>query len=121
MITLTNPIKISNTIGGTTTLNYDILRIVSIVADPVTQSINAQVQLRSSANASSPLILGSLSILTQGSPTAVLVVPELGPGITINISTDVSVIQGWITSLQNNIETGLINTGTIVGTQATGV
>lgn len=121
MITLTNPIKINNSIGGTTTLSYDIFRVVSIVSDPVTQSINAQVQLRSSANASAPLILGNLAIQTQGNPSATLTVSDLGVFIPMNIATAISTVQGWITSLQNNIESGLISEGAVTGTQSTGV
>jgi len=121
MITLTNPIKINNSIGGVTTLNYDIFRVVNIVADPVNQIINAQVQLRSSSNASAPLITGNLFIQTQGSPVATLTVGDLGVFISMNISTAISTIQGWITSLQNSIESGLISESAVVGTQSTGV
>lgn len=121
MITLTNPIKVSNSIGGTTTVNYDVLRIVASTSDPVTQSINSQVQIRSSANASAPLFFGSLNIQTQGNPSAVLNVPDLAINIPINISAAISTIQGWITALQNNIETGLVNTGAVTGTQSTGI
>lgn len=121
MITLTNPIKIIDSIGGTATLNYDTLRIMNIVADPVSQSINATVQIRASSNANAPLIIGSLALITQGNPLGTLTIPNLGIFITINISTDVSTIQGWITTLQNNIESGLVSIGTITGTQSTGI
>lgn len=121
MITLTNPVQINDSIGGITKLKYDILRLTNITSDPLTQAINAQVQLRSSANANAPLITGNLSILTQGNPNAVLNIPNLGVFININISTAISTIQGWINTLQNNIEVGLISTSTVVGTQSTGV
>ncbi len=120
MITLTNPVVISDSIGGTTTTQYNILRIVSINADPVSQAINAVVQLRASANANAPLISGNLTISTQNS-SAVLSIPNLGIFININITSTIPTIQGWITSLQNSIESGLISTSTVVGTQSSGV
>jgi|SRR5579883_645322 len=121
MVTLTNPVKINDTIGGTTTLSYDVLRVVGIFSDPVTQSISAQVQLRASANAAAPLISGTLAINTQGSPSAVLSIPNLGVFININISGAIATIQGWIAALQNAIESGLVSTGTVVGTQSAGI
>lgn len=121
MITLTNPIKIPNSLGGTTFNSYNKMRIVSIAADPVTQAIIAQVQLMVSSDATQSIIAGSLVINTQGSPNATLQIPAIDVFIGIDINSAVATIQGWITSLQNNIEAGLVSTGTVTGTQSTGI
>lgn len=121
MITLTNPIQVPNSIGGTTKTNYNKLRVVSIVADPVAQTITAQIQILVSSDATQPIISGTLVISTQGSPSAVIQVPSLMFFDSPNIAASVSTVQGWITALQNSIESGLISTGAITGTQSTGV
>lgn len=121
MITLTNPIQIPNSLGGTTHTAYDKLRIVSIQADPVSQTIAANVQLMVSTDATQPFIVGSLLITTQGTPSASLTVPSINFFRGINISAAVATVQGWITGLQNNIEAGLVSEGAITGTQTTGI
>jgi hypothetical protein len=121
MITLTNPIKVPNSIGGTTTLSYDILNIIGVVSDPVSQSISATVQITSSANANATPIKGSLSLITQGSPSGMLSIPNLGIYIAVaGIPAAVSTIQGWITTMQTNLESGLISVGAITGSQTPG-
>jgi|SRR5690242_12187723 len=121
MITLTTPVKVLSAIGSTATVNYDKLTIVSINADPVGQTITAQVRITISTDASQPPILGTLSISTVSAVFAYLEIPSLGFYKNINISGAIATIQGWITALQNNIEAGLVSTGAVTGTQATGV
>jgi hypothetical protein len=45
MITLTTPPTIATQLGGSSPAAYAKLRIVNIVADPVTQAITASIQL----------------------------------------------------------------------------
>lgn len=122
MITLTTPITISSQIGGSGTNAYNKLRIVSINADPFSMSINAQVQLMVSSNASAPIISGNLSIIaTGGSPVCTLQVPSLDfySGDALS-GAQVTTVQGWITGLQNNIESGIVSLGMAAGVQTTG-
>jgi hypothetical protein len=123
MITLTTPPAIATQLGATSSSSYAKLRIMDILADPVTQAITASIQLIDTANANLPMLTGSLTIITQGnSPMVSISVPAL------NLSSDVpltsgaqTTVQGWITALQNNIEAGLVSLGLIAGTQSTGV
>ncbi len=121
MITLTNPVKVPASLGGLATLNYDKLVITSINADPVNGTITAQVRLTVSGDTAQPPILGTLSISTINNVFALLEIPTLGFYHSISIGGALSVIQGWITALQNNIEAGMVSTGAITGTQTTGV
>lgn len=122
MITLTTPISVPNRLGSNSTTAYDKLRIVSINSDAVSMSINAQVQLLVSANPSQPIISGSLMIVaTGGSPVCTIQVPTLNfyAGVALS-GAQVTTIQSWITTLENNIESGLISIVLVAGTQATG-
>ena len=123
MITLTNPIQVPNSLGGTTHSSYDKLRVVSITADPFSLTISAQVQIMVSTDANQPIISGSLTVTATGAnPIVILQVPTLNFYRAVAITgASVTTAQGWITSLQNNVETGLVNIGAIAGTQAAGV
>jgi hypothetical protein len=122
MITLTTPPTIATQLGGSSPAAYAKLRIVNIVADPVTQAITASIQLIDTANSNLPMLTGSLSVVTQGnSPMVAISVPAL------NLSSDLpltaaaqTTVQGWITTLQNSIESGLVSLSLISGTQTTG-
>ena len=123
MITLTTPPTIATQLGATSSSSYTKLRIMDILADPVTQAITASIQLIDTANANLPMLTGSLTIITQGnSPMVSISVPAL------NLSSDVpltsgaqTTVQGWITALQNNIEAGLVSLALIAGTQSGGI
>lgn len=123
MITLTNPIKVPNSLGGTTFNNYDKLNIVAIQSDPKSDEIDATVEISVSADASQPIISGTLQIVAKGnSPSVVLQVPTLNfyRGLTL-LAGDLPGIQGWINTLQNNIEAGLVGKALVTGVQSTGV
>jgi hypothetical protein len=123
MITLTTPPTIATQLGAVSSASYAKLRIMEILADPVTQAVTASIQLIDTGNANLPMLTGSLTIVTQGnSPMVSISVPAL------NLSSDQpltaaqqTTVQGWITALQNNIEAGLVSLGLIAGTQSTGV
>jgi hypothetical protein len=123
MITLTTPPSISTQLGSAGVAAYPKLRIIEILADPVSQAITASIQLIDTANPNLPILTGSLTVVTQGnSPLVSISVPSL------NLSSDVpltapqqTTVQGWITTLQNSLEGGLVMLGLIAGTQSTGV
>lgn len=123
MITLTTPIQVPSTLGSSATTAYNKLRIVSANADPVSQGINAQVQLMVSSNAVAPIIYGTLSIVTTGGgPVCNITIPTLNFYIGISLTgPQVTAVQGWIASLQNSVEAGLISIAAVSGTQSNGV
>lgn len=123
MIKLTNPIKVPNSIGGTGTINYDTLDISNITADPVGQTINANVRIYASSSQTQPVITGTLSIVAGGnSPLAVITVPDLNFYWNLVLSgATLTAVQGWTTTLQNSIEAGLVGAGAITGVQSAGV
>jgi hypothetical protein len=123
MITLTTPPTIATQLGATSSSSYAKMRIMDIIADPVTQAITASIQLIDTANTNLPMLIGSLSIMTQGnSPSVEIAVPALNLSNVVPLtSAEQTTVQGWITALQNNIEAGLVSLGLIAGTQSTGV
>ena len=124
MIQLTTPIQIPNQLGGGTHLSYDKMRIVEILADPLSQTVTATVQLMVSTNANAPIIPGTLTISTATGTNQLItvVVNSLSfyAGVALNAGA-VTTVQGWITGLQNNIESGLISEAIVAGTQSAGV
>jgi len=123
MITLTTSINVPSELGSAATTAYNKLRIVSITADPNTLAINALVQLLVSANAAAPIISGNLSIITTGpTPTVSIQIPSLNfySGFALS-GASLTAVQGWINTLQNNVESGLISISMVAGTQSTGV
>lgn len=123
MITLTTPIHVPSELGGSTFNSYDKLRVVSIISDPVSMTINAQVQMMVSSNASLPMIQGTLTIVATGaSPVVTLQVLSMNffTGVPLG-GGSLTTVQGWITGLQNSIESGLISTAIVAGTQSAGV
>lgn len=124
MITLTTPIQVPGVPGSGVTNAYNKIRLRNIVADPVNQTINASVEILSSSNAALPPIDGTLSITTTGnSPSVSLSIPQLEiyePSLALN-TTQETAIQGWITTLQNAVEGGMVANSLIAGTQSTGV
>ena len=77
MITLTTPPTIATQLGATSSSSYAKMRIMDITADPVAQSISAAIQLIDTANTNLPMLIGSLSIMTQGNPPSVeIAVPD---------------------------------------------
>ncbi len=123
MITLTTPIQVPDVLGSGQTVGYDKVRIVSIIADPVSMTISAQVQLMVSSNPNQPMITGTLTIVaTGGSPSVSISIPNLhtywGAALT---GAQVSTVQGWITGLQNSVEGGIVSVGGVAGTQSAGV
>jgi hypothetical protein len=123
MIILTNPLSVPVSFGSSTTATYDKIRIVQITSDPLGQQIQALVQLLSSTNPNLAVIRGSLIInLTGATPSVVLQCASLGFTFSDNLTAgQVTTIQGWITTMQNNLEAGIISLGAIAGTQSTGV
>lgn len=120
MITLTNPFKVGSSLGGTTTVNYDILVVYNIMADPVSNTISAGIKLVVSADATQPAINGTL-VITASTGVVNLQIPSLGFIHVYTVTSAESTIAGWITSLQNSIESGLVSIGAVSGVQASGV
>jgi hypothetical protein len=103
-------------------VGYNKLRIVSINADPFSMTISAQVQLMVSSTPAQPWIYGSLSIVATGAtPACTLQIPNLNFNATVSLAgANLTAVQGWITGLQNNIESGLISIAEVAGTQSSG-
>jgi|ERR1017187_5967029 hypothetical protein len=122
MIILTTPLQVPTVLGSATTVGYNKLRVVSITLDPVSLTINAQVQLMVSTIITQPMIYGSLSIIATGAtPVCVLQVPNLNFNATVTLAgANLTTVQGWITGMQNSIEQGLISIAEVAGTQSTG-
>lgn len=121
MITLSTPIQVDSTLGGASTISYNQAEVVQIYADPLAQTITGTVRLKSSSNAAAPIIIGSLSILTNNT-VGTISIPNLNINIPVSLTNaEQTTVQGWITTLQNSIESGLISLGVVSGTQATGV
>jgi hypothetical protein len=123
MITLTTPPTIATQLGATSSSSYAKMRIMDITADPVAQSISAAIQLIDTANTNLPMLIGSLSIMTQGnSPSVEIAVPALNLSNVVPLtSAEQTTVQGWITALQNNIEAGLVSLALIAGAQSGGI
>jgi hypothetical protein len=123
MITLTTPLTIATQLGATSSSSYAKMRIMDITADPVAQSISAAIQLIDTANTNLPMLIGSLSIMTQGnSPSVEIAVPALNLSNVVPLtSAEQTTVQGWITALQNNIEAGLVSLALIAGAQSGGI
>lgn len=123
MITLTTPIQIPSVIGSSAKTGYDKLRIVSILADPFSLTINAQVQILVSTNTSAPIVDGTLNIVATGaSPLVTIQIPNLDIFSSFALAgANLTTVQGWISTLQNNIESGLISINLVSGTQSPGV
>jgi len=123
MITLTTPASVPGELGATSANSYGKLRIVSITADPVSQSISAAIQLQDTANPNLPILPGSLLVTTAGnSPQVAISVPALNIQTVAPLNAaQQATVQGWITTLQNSIEAGLVALSLIAGTQTTGV
>ena len=122
MITLTTPIQVPTTLGSAATVGYNKLRIVSITADPFSMTINAQAQLMVSSIPAQPMIYGSLTVVATGAtPVCTLQIPNLNFNATVSLAgANLTAVQGWITGLQNSIESGLISIAEVSGTQSTG-
>lgn len=123
MITLTTPPTIATQLGAASSASYAKMRIMSIMADPVTQGVTASIQLIDMANSNLPMLTGTLTIVTLGnSPSVAIAVPSLNlSNVTPLTAAQQTTVQGWITTLQNSIEAGLVALGLIAGTQSTGV
>lgn len=120
MIILTTPVQVPSSLGATTTVAYNKLRCVNISADPVGGTITCAVQLLVSTNANAPIISGSLAI-NLTTTTCTIQVPTLNFYSSVSVTGEVSTIQGWINTLQNAVESGLITEGLAAGVQSTGV
>ncbi len=123
MITLTTPAAVPGELGASSSNSYAKLRIVQIVADPVTQTINARIELIDTANSNLPILPGTLSIITVGnSPVVNISVPGLNiQSVASLTAAQQTTVQGWITTLQNSLESGLVAIGLIAGAQSAGV
>lgn len=123
MITLTTPIQVPTTLGSAATVGYNKLRIVSITADPFSMTITAQAQLMVSSIPTQPMIFGTLTIVATGAtPSCTLQIPNLNFNATVALAgANLTAVSGWITGLQNNIESGLITIAEVSGIQSAGV
>lgn len=120
MITLTTPIQIPNSLGAATTTPYNKLRVRSISVDPVTLFLNATIELMDSSDTTQPTINGTLVIDSVGH--VIIELPNINFFRTVTVSgAALNVVQGWMTTLQNSIESGLVSQGLVAGTQTTGV
>lgn len=123
MITLTAPLQIPNSIGGSTFTSYNKLVIRRIAVDPATFVYNADVEISVSADPTQPIILGTLQILALGnSPFATLQVPSRSFLRTIPLAAgDLTTMQPWATTLQQSIEAGLVSKALVTGVASAGV
>ena len=119
MITLTTAQQIESVLGSAATTAYDKAVLSPINFNPVSGLIAANVRLTSTSDANAQPIIGTLNITLS---TGELVL-TLGPITTRKILTagQITSAQAIITSAQNQIETGLVNLGVVVGTQSAGV
>lgn len=121
MITLTTPITVLNVLGGNTTVSYEKAVLTNLVTDPVGKTINGTITLSSTSSPNMPNLLGKVEIDTvSGRAVVQSQAVQMYRQITLS-GPQMSFVQGLISDYQNAIESGLVSTGFIAGTQSTGV
>lgn len=107
-------------LGGDAPVGYNHLVLSPINLSPVDRTVTGQLRLTSTTNPEMPVIQGALSILL-GPGTLEVRVEQLDFYRKLALSAgQITAVQGWINTAQNNIEAGLITVGVINGTQSTG-
>lgn len=120
MITLTTPAQINSVLGGNAPVGYNRTVLAPIVMDPVARKITGTLRLTSSTVPDMPVITGSMTI-DLGPGSLEVRVEQLDFYRKLQLSgPQITTVQGWINTAQNNIEAGLIAVGVIAGTQSTG-
>lgn len=119
MITLTTPQQIESVLGSSATTAYDKCVLSPINFNPVSGLIAANVRLTSIADPNAQALVGTLNITLS---TGELVL-TLGPITTRKILTagQITSAQNIINTAQNQLESGLVSLGVVVGTQSAGV
>lgn len=119
MITLTTPPSIRTVLGGATTVDYDRFVLSQITYDPVAASINGLVRLTSTAAPTMNPIPGKFKIVGT---ILEIEVEQLDFYRRVSLDTNAqNAVQGYITSAQNALESGMVTLGVISGVQTTGV
>lgn len=120
MITLTTPPTVNSILGGNAPISYNKFVLSNISYDTVNMQISAQIRLTSTSESSMQPVTGTLRINTQ---TAVLTIEVQQLDFYRQIvltGPQNSAVQGFITSTQNSLESGLVSLGVIAGIQAAG-
>lgn len=118
MITLTNPFKILDVLGGLATVDYETVVIVSLNVDTERDSATGRLELRSSA-LSRPNVPGSLRILTNVDPSIVVEFPDLGYFKKVSLSgAQASTVSSVLQAFQADVESGLVSLGLVAGVQS---
>ena len=121
MITLTNPVAVTTTLGASTKTNYDRLDLTSISMDVLNKNITGQCQLVASGTPGAAVIQGSYSIPTTGGAIMTVTIPSLPFYAQIALTSgQQAVVQGWISSTQNTVEAGIVSVAVVAGTQSSG-
>jgi hypothetical protein len=120
MITLTTPKAVATVLGGSATVNYDKLVMMNATYDIIALRISGQLKLVCSADGSQQPIFGTYTIDAAAS-TVTVTFSQLPFQRTIALTpAQVTTVDGWITTAQNQLESGLISVGEIAGTQVAG-
>jgi hypothetical protein len=122
MITLTNPIAVKTTLGGTTTVNYDKLVLSPFVMTPhpTNRRVAGDVKLSSTANSQKPDIIGNFKIdLATGVLEIEVERVQFYERIVLTAG-QITAVQNIINNAQNALEQGLINVGVVAGIQSVG-
>ena len=120
MITLTTPAQIATVLGSASKTNYDRMDVTTINYDVLNQNISGSCRIYSSVSPSSQTVFGNYSISAAGQVQ--VSIPNLPFFASISLTApQTTVVQGWISDAQNNVEGGLTSIGVVSGTQSSGV
>jgi len=118
MITLTNSIDLLAVLGGTATVGYESVVLLSLNVNTAIDSANGLVELRSSTT-NRPPIQGNLQIRTNADPSIVLEFPELGFFKKLGLSAaQASTVSNIFQTLKSDVESGLVSLGLVDGVQS---
>lgn len=120
MITLTTPAQINSVLGGNAPVDYNKLVISPLTFDAVAQTINGELRLTSTGNASMQPITGKLRISVPGAEL-IIEVPQLDfYRRVVTSSPQNTAILAIIETAQKGIEDGLVSLGVIAGVRSEG-
>jgi hypothetical protein len=117
MITLTNPFKILDVLGGITMVDYETVVVTSLNVNTVSDGATGSCELRSSAN-NRPTLRGNLRILTNVDPSIIVEFPDLGFFKKVVLSSgQASTVSNVFKTLKADVESGLVTLGLVDGVQ----
>lgn len=118
MITLTNSVQVTTTLGSASKTAYDKLSLLTMHYEIGAMTITGACKLFSSAAPSALDIQGSYSIDSVTGKLTVSI-PNLPFFASLTLSAgQKTTVQGWITSAQASIEGGMVTVGVIQGVQS---